>query len=116
VGRLPVVATLTELDEGALIEILTQPKNALVKQYQKLFEFEDVRLRFSSGALRAVARQAFKRKSGARGLRSILENVMLDLMYEIPARDDVEECVINEEVIEQGGNPLLVLKREAESA
>jgi ATP-dependent Clp protease ATP-binding subunit ClpX len=116
VGRLPVVATLTELDEEALIEILTQPKNALVKQYQKLFEFEDVRLRFSSGALRAVARQAFKRKSGARGLRSILENVMLDLMYEIPARDDVEECVINEEVIEQGANPLLVLKREAESA
>jgi ATP-dependent Clp protease ATP-binding subunit ClpX len=116
VGRLPVVATLTELDEDALIDILTQPKNALVKQYQKLFEFEDVRLRFSSGALRSVARQAFKRKSGARGLRSILENVMLDLMYEIPARDDVEECVINEEVIEQGGNPLLVLKREAESA
>jgi ATP-dependent Clp protease ATP-binding subunit ClpX len=116
VGRLPVVATLNELDEEALIDILTQPKNALVKQYQKLFEFEDVRLRFSSGALRAVARQAYRRKSGARGLRSILENVMLELMYEIPSRDDVEECVINEEVIEQGANPLMVLKREAESA
>jgi ATP-dependent Clp protease ATP-binding subunit ClpX len=111
-----VVATLDELDEEALIDILTKPKNALVKQYQKLFEFEDVHLRFSDGALRAVARHALKRKSGARGLRSILESVMLDLMYEIPARDDVEECVINEEVIEQGTKPLMVLKQEAESA
>jgi ATP-dependent Clp protease ATP-binding subunit ClpX len=116
VGRLPVVATLDELNEEALIDILTKPKNALVKQYQKLFEFEDVHLRFADGALRAVARQALKRKSGARGLRSILESVMLDLMYEIPARDDVEECVINEEVIEQGTKPLMVLKQEAESA
>ncbi|MBW2401194.1 MAG: ATP-dependent Clp protease ATP-binding subunit ClpX, partial [Deltaproteobacteria bacterium] len=98
VGRLPVIATLSELDEEALIQILTQPKNALIKQYQKLFEFENVRLHFTSGALSAVARQALKRKSGARGLRSILENVMLDLMYEIPSRDDVDECVINEEV------------------
>jgi ATP-dependent Clp protease ATP-binding subunit ClpX len=116
VGRLPVIATLTELGEDALVDILTEPKNALVKQYQKLFEFEDVRLRFSDGALRAVARQALLRKSGARGLRSILENVMLDLMYDIPSRDDVEECVISEEVIEQGSKPLLVLKQEAESA
>jgi len=116
VGRLPVVATLTELGEEALVDILTQPKNALVKQYQKLFEFEDVRLRFTDGALTAVARQAMQRKSGARGLRSILESVMLDLMYDIPSRDDVEECVINEEVIEQGSKPLLVLKQEAESA
>jgi ATP-dependent Clp protease ATP-binding subunit ClpX len=116
VGRLPVIATLDELTEEALIDILTQPKNALVKQYQKLFEFEDVRLRFAEGALRAVARQALRRKSGARGLRSILEGVMLDLMYEIPSRDDIEECVINEEVIEQGAEPLLVYKREAESA
>ena len=116
VGRLPVVATLAELSEDALVDILTKPKNALVKQYQKLFEFEEVRLRFSDGALRAVARQAIARKSGARGLRSILETVMLDLMYEIPSRDDVEECVINEEVIEQGTKPLLVLKQEAESA
>jgi ATP-dependent Clp protease ATP-binding subunit ClpX len=116
VGRLPVIATLSELDERALVDILTEPKNALVKQYQKLFEFEDVRLRFSDGALRAVARQALARKSGARGLRSILENVMLELMYDLPSRDDVEECVINEEVIEQGAKPLLVLKQEAESA
>ena len=116
VGRLPVVATLDELNEAALIDILTKPKNALIKQYQKLFEFEEVRLRFSDGALRAVARQAQKRKSGARGLRSILESVMLDLMYDIPSRDDVEECVINEEVIEQGNAPLMVLKQEAESA
>jgi len=114
VGRLPVVAALDALAEDALIDILTQPKNALVKQYQKLFEFEEVRLRFSEGALRSVARQAHRRKSGARGLRSILEGVMLDLMYDIPSRDDVEECVINEEVIEQGAKPLLVLKQEQE--
>jgi len=116
VGRLPVVATLSELAAPALVDILTQPKNALVKQYGKLFEFEGVGLRFTEGALEAVARQALQRQSGARGLRSILESVMLDLMYEIPSRDDVEECVINEEVIEQGSKPLLVLKQEAESA
>jgi ATP-dependent Clp protease ATP-binding subunit ClpX len=116
VGRLPVIATLDALDEGAMVDILTKPKNALVKQYQKLFEFENVRLRFSEGSLRAIARQAFRRKSGARGLRSILEHVMLDLMYDIPSRDDVEECIISEEVIEQGTQPLLALKQEAESA
>jgi ATP-dependent Clp protease ATP-binding subunit ClpX len=116
VGRLPVIATLDALTEDALVDILTKPKNALIKQYQKLFEFEDVRLRFSDGSLRAIARKAYRRKSGARGLRSILENVMLDLMYEIPSRDDVEECIINEEVIEQGSKPLMALKQEAESA
>ena len=116
VGRLPVVASLAQLDEAALIEILTKPKNALIKQYQKLFEFEGVRLRFTDGALRAVARKAQGQKSGARGLRSILESSMLDLMYELPSRDDVEECVVNEEMIEQGAEPLLVFKREAESA
>ena len=118
VGRLPVIATLDALDESAMVDILTKPKNALVKQYQKLFEFENVRLRFSEGSLRAVARQAHGRKSGARGLRSILETVMLELMYDIPSRDDVEEVVISEEVIEHGAQPLLVLKREptAESA
>jgi len=116
VGRLPVVATLDALSEDALIDILTTPKNALVKQYQKLFEFESVRLRFAEGALRAVARQAHRRRSGARGLRSILEGVMLDLMYDIPSREDVEEVVINEEVIEQGTKPLMVLKQEQESA
>jgi ATP-dependent Clp protease ATP-binding subunit ClpX len=116
VGRIPVIATLEELNESALVDILTKPKNALMKQFQKLFEFEDVRLRFTDGALGAIARQALSRKSGARGLRSILEAVMLDLMYEIPSRDDVEECVINQEVIEQKAAPLLVYKREAESA
>jgi ATP-dependent Clp protease ATP-binding subunit ClpX len=118
VGRLPVIATLDALDEQAMVDILTKPKNALVKQYQKLFEFENVRLRFSEGSLRAVARQAHARKSGARGLRSILETVMLELMYDIPSREDVEEIVVGEEVIEQGSQPLLVLKREpkAESA
>jgi len=116
VGRLPVVATLDELNEDALVDILTKPKNALVKQYQKLFELEDVRLRLTDGALRAISRQALRRKSGARGLRAILEGVMLELMYEIPSRDDIEECVVNEEVIEQGQQPLLVFKREAESA
>jgi ATP-dependent Clp protease ATP-binding subunit ClpX len=116
IGRLPVVATLEELDEEALIAILTQPKNALVKQYEKLFEFEDVSLQFTDGALTAVARGALKQKSGARGLRAILEHAMLDLMYELPSRDDVEECVVGEEVIEQGAKPVLGLKREAESA
>jgi ATP-dependent Clp protease ATP-binding subunit ClpX len=118
VGRLPVIATLDALDEQAMVDILTKPKNALVKQYQKLFEFENVRLRFSEGSLRAVARQAHARKSGARGLRSILETVMLELMYDVPSRDDIDEVVISEEVIEQGAKPLLVMKREpkAESA
>ena len=116
VGRIPVIATMDELDEDALVDILTKPKNALVKQYQKLFEFENVGLRFTDGALRAVARQALQRKSGARGLRSILEASMLELMYEIPSRDDVAECVINEEVIEQSNEPLLVFRQEAESA
>jgi ATP-dependent Clp protease ATP-binding subunit ClpX len=116
IGRLPVTATLGELDEAALMDILTKPKNALVKQYQKLFEFEDVRLRFTDGALQAVSKQALQSKSGARGLRAILESAMLDLMYELPSRDDVEECVVSEEVIEQGAEPLLVFKREAESA
>ena len=116
IGRLPVVATLEELNEEALIAILTQPKNALVKQYEKLFEFEDVSLKFTEGALSAVARKAMAQKSGARGLRAILENAMLDLMYDLPSRDDVEECVVGEEVIEQGAEPVLGLKREAESA
>ncbi len=116
IGRLPVVATLGQLDEAALMDILTKPKNALVKQYQKLFEFEGVRLRFTDGALRAVAKEALQRKSGARGLRAILESALLDLMYELPSREDVEECVVSEDVIEKGSEPLLVFKQEAESA
>jgi ATP-dependent Clp protease ATP-binding subunit ClpX len=116
IGRLPVIATLEELNEEALIAILTQPKNALVKQYEKLFEFEGVSLKFTEGALSAIARKALAQKSGARGLRAILEHAMLELMYELPSRDDVEECVVGEEVIEQGAEPVLGLKREAESA
>ncbi|MEJ2669041.1 MAG: ATP-dependent Clp protease ATP-binding subunit ClpX [Gammaproteobacteria bacterium] len=99
VGRLPVVATLHELTENELMQIMLEPKNALVKQYQKLFGMEDVTLRFTEGSLKAVAREAMKRKSGARGLRSILENIMLDIMYEIPSQPDIRECVISEEVV-----------------
>ena len=116
VGRLPVTATLGSLDEEALIQILTEPKNALVKQYQKLFEFSDVQLRFTDDALVSVAKEALNRMSGARGLRAILESAMLDIMYEMPSREDVAECIINEDVIKHGKNPLLVLKQEAESA
>jgi ATP-dependent Clp protease ATP-binding subunit ClpX len=115
VGRLPVVATLEELDIAALIEILVEPKNALTKQYQKLLELEGVSLRFADGALRAIADVALKRKSGARGLRSILESAMLDIMYDVPSRDDISEVVIGEEVILHGAEPMIVYDR-AESA
>ncbi|MEZ4598971.1 MAG: ATP-dependent Clp protease ATP-binding subunit ClpX [Syntrophotaleaceae bacterium] len=115
VGRLPVVATLEELDEDALVQILTEPKNALIKQYQKLFEMEKVKLKFTDGALEAVAKEALKRKTGARGLRSILENSMLDVMYDIPSQDRVKEVVINEDVILKKAKPI-VLYDCAESA
>jgi ATP-dependent Clp protease ATP-binding subunit ClpX len=108
VGRLPVVATLEDLDESALIEILTRPKNALLKQYQRLFDMESVKLKFSEDALRAVAQKAILRKTGARGLRSIMENVLLDTMYDLPSLDGVEEVVINREVIEGRAQPLYV--------
>ncbi len=116
IGRLPVLATLEELNEGALVRILREPKNALVRQYQKIFEFENVKLKFTEGALHAIARDALRRKSGARGLRAILENVMLEVMYEIPSRSNVQECVISEEVILKGEQPILVYEKEAESA
>jgi ATP-dependent Clp protease ATP-binding subunit ClpX len=115
IGRLPVVATLNELDEESLIQILKEPKNALVKQYQKLFEMEKANLKFTDGALVAIAREAIKRKTGARGLRSILENAMLDVMYEIPSQDRVKEVVINEDVILNKARPL-ILYECAESA
>ncbi len=115
VGRLPVIATLEELDEGALMRILTEPKNALTKQYQKMLELEGVNLRFSDEALAAVAKQALERKAGARGLRSILEHVMLDIMYEIPSRSDVSEVAISEEVILHDAEPMIVYDH-AESA
>ena len=108
VGRLPVLATLDELDEAALMQILTEPKNALTKQYAKLFEMESVDLEFRSDALKAVARKALERKTGARGLRSILEGVLLDTMYEIPSQKDVSKVVIDESVIEGSSKPLLI--------
>jgi len=115
IGRLPVVATLEELDEDALVQILCEPKNALVKQYQKLFDMEKVNLKFTDGALVAVACEALKHKTGARGLRSILESAMLDIMYDIPSQDRVKEVVINEDVIYKGSQPI-VLYECAESA
>jgi len=108
VGRLPVIATLTDLDEAALISILTEPKNALVKQYGKLFEMEGVRLRFSDDALKAVALKAIKRKTGARGLRAILEGILLDLMYDLPSMQNVEEVIINADVVDNAAPPVIV--------
>ena len=99
VGRLPVLATLEDLDKDALVTILTQPKNALIKQYQRLFEIEDTKLTFTEDALEAIAEKAIERKTGARGLRSILENTLLDTMFELPGMEDVSEVVINDEVI-----------------
>ncbi|MCL4189237.1 MAG: ATP-dependent Clp protease ATP-binding subunit ClpX [Rhodobacteraceae bacterium] len=108
VGRLPVIATLTDLDEEALVSILTEPKNALVKQYQRLFEIEGVDLSFTEDALRAIARRAIKRKTGARGLRSIMEDILLDTMFELPGMTSVEEVVVNEEAVNSGTRPLLI--------
>ncbi|WP_183630355.1 ATP-dependent Clp protease ATP-binding subunit ClpX [Pseudomonas sp. AS2.8] len=108
VGRLPVIATLDELDEPALMQILTEPKNALTKQYAKLFEMEDVDLEFRPDALKAVARKALERKTGARGLRSILEGILLETMYEIPSQKEVSKVVIDESVIDGSSQPLLI--------
>ena len=108
IGRLPVIATLEDLDEDALIEILTQPKNALLKQYQRLFEMEEVQLTFTEEALSAVAKRAIKRKTGARGLRSIMEGILLDTMFELPNLRGVQEVVINGEVVDGNGKPLYV--------
>jgi ATP-dependent Clp protease ATP-binding subunit ClpX len=116
VGRLPVVATLDELDEPALIDILTRPRNALVKQYQKLFEMENVNLKLTDPALNAIAREAIKRKTGARGLRAILEELMLDVMYELPGKSNVRECVITDEVVGRKKDPILVYESEGEWA
>lgn len=116
IGRLPMLASLTELDEEALVQILTEPKNALSKQYQKLLEMEGVRLRLSDGALAAIAKEAIKRNTGARGLRAILEAAMLDIMYEIPSQQHLREVVISEEVIYQRERPLLVYDQANGSA
>ena len=116
VGRLPVITSLEELDEGSLIDILTKPRNALVKQYKKLLEMDGVALKFTDGALRAIARAAMKNKAGARGLRAILESAMLDIMYDVPSRRNVREIVISEDVIDKQEPPLVVMQKEAESA
>ena len=108
VGRLPVIATLTDLDEKSLIEILTTPKNALIKQYQSLFGMEDVNLTFTDDALRGVSKKAIKRKTGARGLRSIMESILLETMFELPSLEGVEEIVVNEEVVEGRAQPLYI--------
>jgi ATP-dependent Clp protease ATP-binding subunit ClpX len=116
VGRLPVLATLHELDEDALVQILTRPKNALVRQYQRLFDFENVKLEFTEPALRTISRQAIERKAGARGLRSILEHIMLDVMYEIPSQSNIKKCIISEDVVSGKVPPEIVQGKKAELA
>ena len=108
IGRLPIIASLEDLDEDALVTILTQPKNALIKQYQKLFEMEDTKLEFRDNALKEVAKKAISLKTGARGLRSIIENVLMDTMFELPSEPDINEVVVNEDVITKGSKPILV--------
>ena len=119
VGRLPVIATLEDLDEDALVTILTAPKNALVKQYQRLFEMEDTQLTFTDDALSAIAKKAIERKTGARGLRSILEGILLDTMFELPGMDEVTEVVVNDEAVNSDAKPLMIYadqKKEGTSA
>ncbi len=115
VGRIPVVATLEELTEDALVKILQEPKNAIIKQFQKLFAMDGIELNFTDGAVRAIAREAMKRKTGARGLRAILEECMLDLMYEVPSMTGIKECIISEDVIEKKADPILLFEQDEES-
>lgn len=116
IGRLPVVASLHELDEEALMEVLTKPKHALLKQYSKYFEMENARLTLTDGAIRAAAKEAMHRKIGARGLRAILEEVMMEIMFDLPSSNDIKECIINENVIRGQGKPILILRDREESA
>ncbi len=116
VGRLPAVATLSELDKGALLKILTEPKNALVKQYHALLKYDGVELSFTDDALEAIADKALKRKTGARGLRAIMESVMLDVMYDIPTMESVEKCVVNQEVVENSATPVLMFHADDAAA
>jgi len=116
VGRLPVHATLEDLDNEALVRILTEPKNALVKQYQRLFEMEEAKLSFSEGALESIAEKAIERKTGARGLRSIMETILLDTMFELPSLETVEEVVVNSEAVEGAASPLMIHAEKAEEA
>jgi ATP-dependent Clp protease ATP-binding subunit ClpX len=111
VGRLPVVATLEELDEAALVRILHEPKNSLIRQYQTILEFEGVELKFTDESLTAIAREALKRNVGARGLRIILEELMLDLMYNVPSQRDIKQCLINEEVVASRIQPIMLYKK-----
>ncbi|MDG2404768.1 MAG: AAA family ATPase, partial [Paracoccaceae bacterium] len=113
VGRLPVLATLEDLDEEALVTILTQPKNALIKQYQRLFELEDAKLSFTDEALKAIAKRAIDRKTGARGLRSILEEILLDSMFDLPALDNVDEVVVNDEAVNSSAEPLMIYAEDS---
>ena len=115
-GRLPVIATLDELSAETLVRILSEPKNALVKQYERLFELEGVNLRFTDSALTAIADEAVKRKSGARGLRAIMETCMLDIMYEIPSIEDVKECVVGEDVVLSKEDPILLYEQTKKQA
>jgi ATP-dependent Clp protease ATP-binding subunit ClpX len=110
IGRLPVIASLEQLDEAALIEILTKPKNALVKQYQKMLEIDDVELQFEEGALEEIAKKAIERKTGARGLRSIIEGIMLDVMFDLPSREDITKCIITKDTVLENSVPKLVLE------
>ena len=110
IGRLPIIASLNQLDEEALIEILTKPKNALIKQYQKMLELDNVELEFEEEALREISKQAIERKTGARGLRSIIEGIMLDVMYDLPSRDDVQKCIITQDAVIHKSEPKFILK------
>ena len=112
VGRLPIIATLNELDKQALIDIITEPKNALVKQYKKLLELDDVELEFEQDSLEAIVNKAIERKTGARGLRSIIEDIMRDIMYEIPSNPQIEKCIITKNTVEGIDKPIIVLKNE----
>jgi len=116
IGRLPIIATLEDLDEEALVRILTEPKNALTKQYKALFDMDGVNLDFRDGALRAIARKAIERKTGARGLRSILENILMDPMFDIPTANDIQDVVISEEVVTDNATPLIVHVPSAKEA
>ena len=115
IGRLPVVVTLDALDEDALVNILTEPRNALVKQYQKLLEMDGVRLTFDEGALRLIAKEALNRKTGARGLRSIIEGIMRNVMYDVPSVEGVSACRVTKEVVEKKKDPVLTLDKKTKS-
>jgi ATP-dependent Clp protease ATP-binding subunit ClpX len=110
------VATLKELTVDAMMQVMTEPKNALVKQYKKLFEFENVKLKFTEAAVKAIAEKATKRKTGARGLRAVLEETMLEIMFDLPSQKDVEEVVINEEVVLKGEKPMLVYENKKQAS